>query len=383
MTMTRRHAARGQHRLDFLSDSVIVHLDPDEPDPTTRCDCWRLTNPETAVPLPDHVCPETMRETVAQWASHMAEPMQILRRLDYPTNGLPSGPRLSSDSHLAEAIPWPLPMERGYLGLVIEQWVQEEPNAALAAELATNQRWQEAIATTRLRIFAAALDVAIDELPDDLSRRPVVVAQPTRQLRRQVAATLRFAGLPDTPRTVEHLLAAVAEREHPLPARGLLVATFVLVHPHQDGLLLEVDPEPDVAILGAIDAVSGRLLDEARKVVREHRSWIDRHLASGITLDALETRPRQLPRTRQPDPDSPRYDYLAEAGRDINSVAARVRHSPSQRREIIRDHLNDVYYRVHRRRKTAGLPLEPPQGWRVRARRRINELLDSWPAPLG
>ena len=82
------------------------------------------------------------------------------------------------------------------------------------------------------------------------------------------------------------------------------------------------------------------------------------------------------------DPDNPRYDYLLEAIRDVNAVAERVRERPSQRREIVRDHLNDVYYRVHRRRKTAGLPLEPPQGWRVRARRRINDLLNSWPVPL-
>ncbi len=379
---TTKRTSRGQHRLDFLSDSVIVHLDPDDPAPATRCDCWRLTDPETAAPLPDHVCPETMRETVAQWAVHMAEPMQILRRLEYPPNGLPTGPRLTDDSHLTEAIPWPLPMERGYLALVIEQWVQEEPNALLASELAANERWQEAIAATRLRIFAAALDLTVEELPDDLARRPVIVPRVTHQLRRQIAATLRFAGLPDTPRTVEHLLASAAGRDQPLPARGLLVATFILVHPHQDGLLLEVDPEPDIAILGTIDAASGSLLDDAREVLRQHQTWVDRHLATGITIDALETRPHQMPQVRHPDPGSPRYDYLAEAVRDINAVAERIRHTPGQRREIIRDHLNDVYYRVHRRRKTAGLPLEPPQGWRVRARRRINDLLDSWPVPL-
>lgn len=381
MTTTKRTSI-GQHRLDFVSNSVIVHLDADEPAMAAQCDCWRLTDPETADPLPDHVCPATMRETVAQWAIQMAEPAQILQRLDYPTNGRPNGPRLSADDRPAASVPWPLPMERGYLGLVIEQWVQEEPSEELAASLATNERWREAIATTRLRIFAAALDLAVDELPDDLAGRPVVVAQPTRRLRRQIAATLRFAGLPDTPRTVDHALATVAGLSEPLPARGLLVVTFVLVHPHPDGLLFDVDPEPDVAILGTTDAASGRLLDEAREVMRQHRAWIDEHLTPGIALDAVDPRPRHAPSRGRLDPNNPRYDYLAEAVRDVSGIAERVRTAPSQRRAIIRDHLNDVYYRVHRRRKTAELPLEPPQGWRVRARRRINDLLDSWPVPL-
>lgn len=381
MTTTRR-GSRGQHRLDFLSDSVIVHLDPEEPELASHCDCWRLTDPETAVPLPDHVCPETMRETVARWAVHMAEPMQILQRLDYPSNDLPGGSRLSADTHLADAIPWPMPMERGYLGLVIQQWVQEEPSAALAAELAASDRWREAVAAIRMRIFATALGLAVDELPDDLAQRAVTVPAPTRLIRQQAAATLRFAGLPDTPRTVEHLLAAIGGRDQPQPAQGLLVATFVLVHPDRDGTLMEIDPEPDVAILGTLDAASGRLLDDAREVIRQHRDWIDQHLSAGIAIDASEMRQHHLPRPSRDDPDSPRYDYLAEALLDVNVVAERVREAPEQRRVIIRDYLNDVYYRVHRRRKTAGLPLEPPQGWRVRARRRINDLLDNWPVPL-
>ncbi len=380
--MTTRRTTRGQHRLEFLNDSVIVHLDSDEPEPATRCDCWRLVDPETSAPLPDHICPETMRETVVQWAIHMAEPMQLLRRLDYSPDARLNGSRLETRPQVVQTIPWPLPMERGYLGLVVQQWVQEEPNAFLAAELAASERWQEAIATTRLRIFAAALDVAIDELPEDLAGRAVIVPRPTRQLRAQAAATLRFAGLPDTPRTVDHLLAAVAGRDQPLPARGLLVATFVLVHLHDDDGQLEVDPEPDVAILGTIDAAGGQLLDAAREVVRQHHAWIGEHVAGEIATVRPETTPRQIARFRDPDPDNPRYDYLLEAIRDVNAVAEHVRERPSQRREIVRDHLNDVYYRVHRRRKTAGLPLEPPQGWRVRARRRINDLLNSWPVPL-
>ena len=377
--MVTRHATGGQHRLDFLSDSVIVHLDPDETSSITQCDCWRLTDAETVEPLPDHVCPATMRATVARWANRMAEPAPLLTRLDYPADAWPNRPQPVADFRIDQAIHWPLPTPRGYLGMVIEQWIQEPPNAALAAELAQNDRWREAIATTRLGIFAAALDLGIDELPDDLARRPVVVPEPTRRIRRQIAATLRFAGLPDTPRTVQHMLAAAAGKRQPLPALGLLVVTFVLVHPRADGLTLAVGSEPDVAIFGSIDAASGQLLDDAREALRQHRDWVGRHLTDDIRIDMPDIPTHRRPCGRHHDPDNPRYDYLAEAVRDISSIVGPIHHDPDRRREIVRDHLNDVYYRVHRRRKTAGLPLEPPQGWRVRARRRINDLLDGYP----
>ena len=34
----------------------------------TRCGCWRLAYPLIDDTLPDHICPETMRDSVKSWA---------------------------------------------------------------------------------------------------------------------------------------------------------------------------------------------------------------------------------------------------------------------------------------------------------------------------
>jgi hypothetical protein len=83
---------------------------------------------------------------------------------------------------------------------------------------------------------------------------------------------------PDTPATVQHLRAVVAESDSALPARGLLVTTFVYIRTYRSPTtrepILVLDENPDVAITGPLELLTGPILNQATAVALGHRTWL-------------------------------------------------------------------------------------------------------------
>jgi hypothetical protein len=370
-------ASLRRERVQVDSNRITVHLPEDDiRTPEIDCPCWRLTTPLGDEQLPDHICLETMRATVHDWAAQTAEVINDLHggaaytvRSGTPFDEFAPGNIL----HAHASPPWPAYTARGHLGMVLRQWVQEAPNETLANELSDDPDWQFV-----LRLMLRLLNIAQNVDPEALHANPetaVEIVSPPRWFIREVAETLRRFGLPSTPRTVSHVLASLAGKREPYPSRGLLVTTLVYLRRVEDdhtGTMFRVDPTSDVVISGALEFATGPLLGETRQVALTHRNWVRDHLSGGHSLVDISTIRRAQP-TRFPDsPQRPAvpdvgdryYDYVAEALDSGHELVYLVHRHPNGSIGAINDHLTRVYQRVRKRRKDAGLPLQPPSRWR-------------------
>ena len=400
------------------------------------CPCARLLDPWNAADLPDAVCWPVLRATVRRWAG------EWWRRLGWtlaPTWGT-KGFRLVPDTPDAEAIEdlreealdrlgrlaeastlltaWPMLWEGRPLAWALRQWVQEEPSATLAAQLAGDAGWRalvEGLRRARAAHPAAFEDPRHDpdfwlwevEDPADLvppleGRWPALAPS----LPEDVGEDLRRRGLPATPATVGYAYAAAADGDdgalplpvrrlilrddagRPLPARGLLVTSLHFVgtewerggpRPTAEGTR-GVLTNPEVVITGDLELATGPLLERVQAAALRHRDfgrvW-GRHAITEVGA-VRQAQPTSFRRTLDPGDDP--LDYEREALRDadawVNGVLRPLAEKPLRRDDAIKRRLDRVYKRVKARRARAGHPAGAPKGWRERASRDLIERLN-------
>jgi hypothetical protein len=299
------------------------------------CPCWRLVEPLVDEPLPDHVCLETMIGTITS-----AERDGIL-------------PPPEDDR-------WPIPVGQRYLGMVLRQWAQEAPNQTLANQLEKLPKWR-----AEVRSLAYLWECGV--LPDDAAHD------------RFIARRLQRRGLPATPATVRYVRALLAGEREPLPARGLLVTTRIYLRllrlPNWPASKRWPEPPNDVAITGQLDIVTGPVLDRARDVALNHRNWLETWREHRLA-DVHEIRRAQIGafKARLP-PTAEKYDYKLEALRNLDALVLLAQHDRYGSKGAIRKYLDDVYYRVRKRRMAEGLPIAPPPNWRKEVRTVLEEEL--------
>jgi hypothetical protein len=356
------------------------------------CGCWKLTQPLTdpEEALPDHLCGQTARASVREWvcealddfvptAQHLAFYTARLRPESVPTrirDEISESGGISLIVPLTELEPfletakglWPLRVGDRDVALVLRQWAQERPSAALAKLLKRDGGWN-----TEVAAYRAVYDVWAEENPGADPAGWVEGREWWRQnpggglaadIERDIERSLRRRGLPSTPATVRHLLACAAGWTGPLPARGLLVTTFAFVkHAYRDGSF-SLDPNPTSSIAGGLAWTSGPLFTHVRGVALKHRDWIrcfaDHPLAGA---DALRSAALPVPERRT-------INFLEEAVGTAYVVKGLV-HSGRNRAKVMDDHLDAVYKRVAERRRGADLDTTPPPGWREEAARLI------------
>jgi hypothetical protein len=328
------------------------------PDPTA-CDCWLLTAALTnSAPLPDHVCPATMRATVDLWAASdaaarrrdgyaLAARTVLMAGQTAETAALLGGVQVEGQSR--DGI-WPRPMHGRLLGLVVHEWAEEEPSELFANQLAEDPGWKFA--------FAFALELPPEERWSAFFQ------------------LLQSSGLPITPSVVQHAMDVAAGRRQHLPPQDLLnrlMEAMPAVADRVRPLVAELYPygldrSPTFEYFGVTEWVTGPILDRAREVQLKHRDWARRiALHPGNTLSAIR---RLTPTAFRPHLDSDtRYDFLEEIRRTSNHLAEMVSTGRWNRNELISKHIRQVGNRVAQRRRDAGLPVNPPKGWTIGARR--------------
>jgi hypothetical protein len=182
---------------------------------------------------------------------------------------------------------------------------------------------------------------------------------------------------------LDHAFAVVAGRREPLPARGVLLTTYIYVPPL--GLLRqfqaaapvaapplqavidqlypsELDFAPDCTIDGRLEWVTGPLLERAQAAALRHRDWA-RDLAQYPQTTQAAVRRAQPGAFRRQTQDDERFDYIAEALRTAPDLIERVKAGDRNKEELLSTHIEQVYNRVAARRRHAGLDVKPPAGW--------------------
>lgn len=413
------------------------------PDERNSCACWCIAAPivdrgfDVHRDGPDHVCPDLMRLTVREWTldrwaelsgdfTGLINSQSEYRRVPTDTSieeflalspaprhdpGAPEAVRIADEirtglHRLGEIDPAPWPMFWGgrVVGLVVQQWVQGEPDRTLANKLAEHEGWQYLVGFAQefYGRFQAAGGTDFDSWEGD---PPLPLPWPgSRRDRLGFSAffgmQLRGAGLPDTPATLRYLRARAQGRNDALPARGVLVTTLVGVRRGNETFTSEedalryppdsrfadsrtfdsrlIDPNPEITLSGALPWIPGPLLTRAQKVVLQHQRWVAR-LAQHPMTTVFATRRAQstayLPTVRSEQ----HFDYLSEALLTAPHWVATARVSSENREAQISAYLNTVADRVGRRRKRAGVTDPPPSDWRDEARRRLRPLLHQVP----
>lgn len=365
------------------------------PTPPVDCPCSRLITPlDDGEELPDHACEPTRRETVFDWASRRLELLVPALKHGFPMH------YFSKEMHLAILAPahereppeqWPLPVEDGHVGLVIQQWVEEGPNRTLAGQLAKDHVWQGRLKRFREYVLEPILrDGGWDGA--DLSKTGFVITNRPVWVRGTIAMLLRGVRLPHSPATVEHFFAALAHRQEPLPARGLLVTTVVYVQPKGQGQVgYVVDPIPRIEITGDGEFATQGLFEKVQQVAHRHREWVHNTLrgSEGHRLSDIRAKRRAQPGAFQRREDGaprahndPWYDYAADAlaEKKVEELVERCREykglHPDDWDQPITAHLDKTYRRVRKRRLANGLSAEPSnKNWREDARSRLRAIL--------
>ena len=371
------------------------------------CDCRRLLRPLEDESLPDHLHWEIAAQNVQLWRIETLEG----READYA--GAFYDPITTSDDAVPEEVldaarwvelpyEWPLPQPDGrYLVLVVRQWVHEKPSETLANLLARDQGWLEAVdryrdVHERWRAHPAGRGDDDDDIwitkPDRVWR--ALGADQGDPPDRVLALRLRQRGLPDSPATLRHFRAVVAGRTEPLPARGVLVTTKVVMRGREverggiEGL--ELDMPAAIPTLGNLEHVPGPLLDEAVRVMSQHKRWCREHVATSFDANALTDvgaiRAAQLTAFPARGDQLPHaVDYYAEGVKALPDLLLTLATAPSagtNRAGSITAYLGKVYRRVrnkHRRSYEKAFartampgavppPPEPPEDWRDKIR---------------
>jgi hypothetical protein len=257
-----------------------------------------------------------------------------------------------------QELTWPIFDESSKpLGLVLRQWVEEDPNPTLGVRLLADPRWQEQVELMRTELFITRQGFAINyDILDVLD---------------SVALQLERKGLLSTPSAIAFLHANAEGREASPPSRGLVIETRVYVRLTADSVAFSEDT-PTFSINGPVDLVVGPLAAQASKVVLEHRDWVNER-RSQFLVDRTEGRRAQVAAYRRRR-DEDELDYIVVA-----ADTWRGNHKGKRGTEAWKEHCDGVYHRVYLQRKRhqrrIGEPLElgAPPNWRVMAWQRYQE----------
>jgi hypothetical protein len=240
--------------------------------PSPACDCWRLVRPLAEDEgLPDHVCLETARATVASWADSS---------------------QLTSQTR--DTWPFRLPQRDlglvRYLGLVVQQWAEDKPNERLARRL---RRWANGAPEKRLDEHYSnpkkrLTDTELAEFGSEsrwahewrwmLSKeRSRLKFQSEAALEHGLRLELQRFGLPCGPSAVAFLRALLSDADAPPPAPALLVTTRIYVKASPPGVLVE--PNPDITLDGPLLWVTKGTFEAANRIAKRHQEWIKERLS--------------------------------------------------------------------------------------------------------
>ncbi len=208
--------------------------------PKIDCDCWRFTTPLLDTEeLPDHICTESAI------ASIWNRPRPLLQ--------------LPIDTV------WPASTPEGALGLVIRQWVQEQPSEMFANQLRAFPAWQREVNSARA-IF--------EHWQEKRPTRSIADWVAHRGSSELFARRLRKALIPDSPATLVHLLAVAAGLDKPYPARGILVTTLVYVslfrNPYGGTPIVRVNSYE--SLLRIPEITTGPLYERAWQTLKAHKN---------------------------------------------------------------------------------------------------------------
>jgi len=272
------------------------------------------------------------------------------------------------------------------LGFVIREWAEEAPNRTLANMLAGSKDWDKEVESLRAHFEVwrernpeADVDGWIDGTAWKNDKGDAIDPGAGRHLARR----LQRRGLPDTPATVRYLRVVAAGVTSPLlPARGLLVTTFVFVRAYQlptfDDPILLLDANPSVSITGPLELTTGPVFDDAKRVALGHQRWLRRWKHHPLS-DMGAIRRAQPGAIQAAGPKGEEwFSYPAEAlGISAAELRAKAKAHLNGVEGAITSHLDDVYRRVRKRRSDAGIPTKPPPNWRDEVRPFLTDLLRS------
>lgn len=202
-----------------------------------ECSCYRLGRAaplDDGEALPDHVSERMMRASCARWITQGSSRNNFCE--------IPLGNGMVTER--VRYTTWPVPIKRTnyHLVLVIRQWVEEEPDPALARLFDEEPAWLRAV--------------------ERFGERDPILAE------RWLAAN----GLPATPSTARYF-AAVVQRQPleaaPGPTRGVLVNSLVLRDREGGALHDQVVLQVNCTMPWATDD----LRRKANKVAAEHSNW--------------------------------------------------------------------------------------------------------------
>ncbi len=396
-----------------------------------NCPCRRLLNSWNTDGLPPVVCQDTMRATVRRWVNDQAANVEAA--LTTSMVGLQPLSRKALEAaapELAHALSnvsryvaeqdllarWPFPVGGSYLVLVLLQWVQEDVNETLANQMAGNEDWCAAMSMFAERLNRPARTFVIHSEVEE----PRMVTVPSRSVRESITTMDPGAGdglindirivlaqclLPQTPATLGYSLAQVVGEENieflprhlqslvirrqtdgrPLPARGVLLETHLyasLTLIENDGSANDSDPVVWVILPDAKFHISGEsalvtgpfIKDHLAAAMLAHRAFAT-SLAKHPLADTHAFRSAQAGRMKSLDREGDALEYVDEAWHEARFESQWLHGlNPDWALDPALDRLlNKVQKRVALRRKRAGLPVTPAQGWRHVARKMIVE----------
>jgi hypothetical protein len=226
-----------------------------------------------------------MRATVEHYVT--AQLTESLPAIAHVAAGLTEGHELALRDLISAplSMPYPYPFHGRALGLVVEQWVEEDPSAMVADMLGGDYRWQEEVERMRAKYAGAWLEL------EPMPGTGIVLAG--SELRdwhgcgdddASIAYRLRMGGLPENPSVLAHLHAKAQGHEQPLPARGLLVTTraYMWVHERTRQWLFDGSPESEMRV--PAEWTTKALVEAGWATIAAHRDWL-----SGCTLNPQTT----------------------------------------------------------------------------------------------
>lgn len=160
-------------------------------DESRHCECWRLTTPLWRNQLLDHVCVETMVQTVQ---------VAIQEGVIPPSSSWPA----VRDSGIGD--------DPFHVGLVLRVWVEGQPSSTLARVLADNLEWRRLVLDCQLSGV---------HLGEWLDGQPVVSKRDFTD--EYLSYRLRAHRLLHTPSTVREAAGQLPLSDQPAP--GMLVVT--------------------------------------------------------------------------------------------------------------------------------------------------------------
>ena len=396
-----------------------------------NCPCRRLLNSWNTDDLPPVVCQDIMRVTVRRWVNDRAADVEKAlttsrvglrplsrKALDGAAPEL-AGALSSANRYVAEQdllARWPFPVGGSYLALVLRQWVQEDANETLANQMASNEDWRAAMTMFAERMNRPARTFVIHSEDDD----PRTVTVPSRSVREGITTMHPGAGdglfndirsvlaeclLPQTPATLGYSLAQVVGEENieslprrlqsfvfrrqtdgrPLPARGVLLETHLFARltvledetspSSSDAPVWLVQPDAQFRLSADSALVTGPFIkDHLAGAMLAHRAFAT-SLAKHPLADTHTFRKAQAGRMKPLNREGDAFGYVDEAWHEARSERKRLLGlNPDWTLDPALDRLlNKVQKRVAQRRKRAGLPVAPTQGWRHVAKRMIVE----------